>query len=208
VTSGSGDVYASRDGGTSWTEIEHAPRRTAQFIGPWSDLSCNGTSVWLGMQLLCAAACAATSPYEVAHSADGSSWSAMASDWPEASSSTAPIANLAAVASGPRGRGVIVDLPTEGSSPPISSRLRILAFVGNTYATATIPALPASSTVDNVHVCGVSLVGLTGWPYFFDTAVGSADKPRAEPVVWKTTDGGSSWHLAASGPSQPPPPAE
>ncbi|MGO9335532.1 MAG: WD40/YVTN/BNR-like repeat-containing protein [Acidimicrobiales bacterium] len=63
VADRSGAVYATHDGGGSWAEIKPPPVSVEQFIGPWNDISCNGTSIWLGQQLLCAAACAATSPY-------------------------------------------------------------------------------------------------------------------------------------------------
>ena len=159
VADRSGDLYATHDGGRSWAEVERGPCRPEQFSGPWSALSCNGTSIWLGLQLICAAACAATSPYLVTHSADGgSSWSTMASDWPAASPTTAPVAYLAAVAAGWSDRGVVVDLPTEDSSPP--TKLRLIASQGpdNTYTTATIPALPASSSAAlELHICGMTL---------------------------------------------------
>ena len=106
VADRSGAVYATHDGGRTWAEIERAPLREEQFIGPWSDLSCKGTSLWLGQWLLCAAACAAASPYLVARSADGgSSWSTIASEWPVASAGAAPVANLATVAAGLADRG-------------------------------------------------------------------------------------------------------
>ena len=209
VADRSGDLYATHDGGRSWAEVERAPSRPEQFVGPWSDLSCNGTNIWLGLQLICAAACAATSPYLVTHSADGgSSWSTIASDWPTASPTTAPVAYLAAVAAGRSDRGVVVDLPTEDSSPP--AKLRLMAGQGpdGTYTTATIPALPASSSAAlELHIRGVTFVGVTGWLYIDDTGVGSPGKPLAEPLVWKTTDGGLSWQKLAAGPLQPPPPA-
>ena len=212
VADRSGEVYATRDGGSSWVDVKRAPSRVEQFIGSWSDLSCNGTNIWLGQQLLCAAACAAASPYLVAHSADGgASWSTIASEWPVASATTAPVAYLATVAAGLSDHGVIVDLPNENSSPPTKPQLRVLAgeTPGSAYITATVPALPASSsTILDVSVRGVTFVGLTGWLYFDDTAVGSPSKPRAEPLVWKTIDGGSSWKLLAAGPLQPPPSAE
>jgi hypothetical protein len=53
----------------------------------------------------------------------------------------------------------------------------------------------------------MTFVGLTGWLYIDDTGVGSPGKPLAEPLVWKTTDGGLSWQKLAAGPLQPPPPA-
>jgi photosystem II stability/assembly factor-like uncharacterized protein len=208
VSDRSGDLYATHDDGRSWAEVERAPSRPEQFVGPWSDLSCNGTNIWLGLQLLCAAACGATFPYLVAHSANGgTSWSTMASDWPAASVATAPVAFLAAVAVGPSSRGLIVNLPIEYSSPPTNLRLLVAEGSGTTYTTATVPALPTSSSAAlDVHICGVTFVGSTGWLYFHDRAVGLPGKPRAEPVLWKTTDGGSSWEVLVAGPSQPPPP--
>lgn len=59
----------------------------------------------------------------------------------------------------------------------------------------------------DVHVRGMTFVGLTGWLCFDDTDVGCSGKPLAEPLVWKTTDGGLSWQKLAAGPLQPPPPA-
>jgi len=55
VADRSGDLYATHDAGRSWAEVERAPSRPEQFVGPWSDLSCNGTNIWLGLQLICAA---------------------------------------------------------------------------------------------------------------------------------------------------------
>jgi len=51
-----------------------------------------------------------------------------------------------------------------------------------TYTTATIPALPASSSAAlELHIRGVTFVGVTGWLYIDDTGVGSPAKPLAEP---------------------------
>jgi len=42
-----------------------------------------------------------------------------------------------------------------------------------TYTTATIPALPASSSAAlELHIRGVTFVGVTGWLYIDDTGVG------------------------------------
>ena len=210
VAERSGAVYATHDGGTSWVEVERAPAPIEQFIGPWSDLSCKGTSIWLGQSLLCAAMCADSSPYLVAHSANGgSSWSTMASEWPVASAATAPVAYLGTVGA-LSDRGVIVDLPNVNvSSPKPRFRVLVAQTANSTYVTATVPAIPVSSPAAvEVHVCGVTFVGSTGWLYLDDTALGSPGKPRAEPIIWKTTDGGSSWQVLAAGPLQPPPPVE
>lgn len=56
----------------------------------------------------------------------------------------------------------------------------------------------------DLHVGGMTFVGLTGWLYFDDTVVGLSGKPQAEPLVWKTTDGGSPWQVRVGAPLQPP----
>jgi hypothetical protein len=204
----SGALYATHDGGRTWVVAVAAASRPAQFIGPWSDLACQGANIEVGQQLLCAAACAATSPYLVGQSGDGgASWSKMASDWSVGAAAPAPTGSLAAVAVGGPNRGVIVELPTDNSPAATKRQLRIFLVhtPAGTYAAATVPALPGSSTGGDVEVRGMTFLGSTGWLYFDDTDAGSPGSQRAEPVVWKTTDGGLSWRVAAAGPLTRPP---
>jgi hypothetical protein len=204
----SGALYATHDGGRTWVVAVAAASRPAQFIGPWSDLACQGANIEVGQQLLCAAACAATSPYLVGQSGDGgASWSKMASDWSVGAAAPAPTGYLAAVAVGGPNRGVIVELPT-GNSPAATKRQLRIVLVhtpAGTYTTATVPALPGSSTGGDVEVRGMTFLGSTGWLYFDDTDAGAPGSQRAEPIVWKTTDGGLSWRVAAAGPLTRPP---
>jgi hypothetical protein len=212
VTSSAGALYATRDGGFSWAVVEHAPPRVEQFIGPWSYLSCGGSNIWLGFRLLCAAACAASFPYLIEHSSDGGvAWSSTASDWPGASKTIAPIANLADVGSLSSRGGIVVDLPAP-NSPRLAWRdIHVLVSTapGKAYTDASLPALPESFVLAGDYVSairGVSFVGTKGWLYFDYTRVGTAARPLAEPIVWKTTDGGSTWTVLSAGPKQGPPP--
>lgn len=210
VVDSSGALYRSRDGGASWSIVERAPRPVEGFIGPWSELSCDGSNVWLGLQLSCAAACGGASPYRVEHSADGgATWSTRQGGWPRPSP-TAPALYLASVAAaGADGGGIVVGLPTENAPPPADD-IQLLATTSpvGPYGAATVPTLPPSNLIAaTVHVRGVAFVGSTGWLYFDDTAMGTPKRPLAEPIVWKTTDAGRSWYLLASGPKTPPPPS-
>ncbi|MGH9169446.1 MAG: WD40/YVTN/BNR-like repeat-containing protein [Acidimicrobiales bacterium] len=207
AVSSTGALYATRDGGSSWSVLLNGPPKVEQFIGPWGDLSCSGTSLWLGLQLFCAAACGGTEPYLVEHSAnDGTSWSKMASDWPGAAPVVAPAAHLAAVAAASSGAGVIATLPTDNfPSPP---QLTVLfGRASGPVSTALVPRLPPSSAATPglyVVVRGISFVGSRGWLYFDDTSLRSP-RPGGEPVLWETTDGGTSWRFLDAGPTELPP---
>ncbi len=214
VTSGAGALYATRDGGVSWSVVEQAPPRVEQFVGPWSDLTCEGPNIWLGLRLICAAACGASFPYLIENSVDGgTSWSSTASDWPGASKTIGPIANLAGVGSLPSHGGIVVDLPAPNSPRWAWKDIRVLVSTapGKAYTDASLPALPESFVLAGDYVSairGVSFVGTAGWLYFDYTRAGTRDRPLAEPIVWKTTNGGSTWTVLSTGPKQgPPPPA-
>lgn len=211
VTSKAGALYATGDGGKGWTLIEQAPPRVEQFIGPWSDLSCDGPNIWLGLRLQCAAACAASFPYLVEHSANGGlTWATSADDWPGVPNSTMPSANLGSVAAGPPGSGIVVELPAPNSPRWAWKDVRVLVAraSGNAYTDAKLPTLPESFALAGNYVSairGVTLLGNTGWLYFDYTRAGTAERPLAEPIVWKTTDGGWTWTVLTTGPKQAPP---
>jgi photosystem II stability/assembly factor-like uncharacterized protein len=210
VVGGSGDVYATSNGGTSWVNVRRAPRLPAGFGAPWAwaSVSCQGTSVVVGLQVFCAAACGAENPYLVEVSGNsGQSWSGIASEWPKASGGKAQAAVFGAVSVAPKGP-VVVDLPTAGfARGAFDVEVLVGSAAQGAYKVANVPALPASPmlsqiTYDCCHVSGVMFSGRTGWLYLDDRAAGSPEQQSAEAIVWKTDNGGLSWKVVSVGPKQ------
>jgi len=166
-----GDLYATHDGGDRG-RVERAPsvrnsslslerpvvQRHEHLARPAADLCCR----------LC---CNQPVPRYTQRDG-GSSWSTIASDWPTASPTTAPVAYLAAVAAGGRTAG--------GRGPSdrrfiTAAKLRLMADQGpdGTYTTATIPALPHRPRPPWNCISARDLRRVTGWLYIDDTGVGS-----------------------------------
>jgi photosystem II stability/assembly factor-like uncharacterized protein len=211
----SGNVFATADGGTTWQETERSSLASGSLA--WSDLSCSGTGAWLNVAILDPAALRPPLPYLLAQTSDsGASWSVV-SDSPAGRETALPAASRApgdlgpvgfsAVSAGPSGEGVLVGLS------PTAWQIRVVTTrgVGHGFSMATVPAVPArspspASVHSYIQPISVTFVGSTGWLYFDDTALGSASRVRWEPVIWRTTDGGSSWTELSAGPEQAPPP--
>lgn len=201
-----GALYRGSSDGSSWHLVRRAPPRVEQFIGPWAELSCNGPSVWLGLSLLCAAACAGTSPYAIEHSGDGGvSWTVVVNSWPGLSGGEAPASGyLKAVAASQSGAGVFVFEPAESGPGP--SFEVVLGDADGQFVMPRVPALPpgkAELWAQNVR--GSEFLGHTGWLYFDDTDVTLDGGTGGEPIIWRTPDGGREWHMLWKGAPEMPP---
>ncbi len=211
----SGNVFATGDGGTTWKETERSG--VARGSLAWSDLSCSGTGAWLNVAILDPAVPQPPLPYLVTRTSNsGASWSAISDNragretaLPAASRAPGDLApvGFTAVSAGPSGQGILAGVS------PTAWQVRVVTTrgVGHGFSVATVPAVPSgSSSPASAHgyiqPISETFVGSTGWLYFDDTALGSASKLRWEPVIWRTTDGGSSWTELSAGPKQAPPP--
>jgi len=211
----SGNVFVTGNAGRTWKETERSSVASGSLA--WSDLSCNGTQAWLNAAIFDPVSPRPPLPYLLAQTSNsGASWSAV-SDNPVGRETALPTASrapgdlgpvgFAAVSAGLSGQSVLVGLS------PTAWQVRVVTTpgVGRGFSMATVPAVPSqspspSSAHGYIQPISETFVGSTGWIYFDDTALGSASTARWEPVIWRTTDGGSSWTELSAGPKQAPPP--
>jgi photosystem II stability/assembly factor-like uncharacterized protein len=207
VADSNGDVYATSDGGSTWS-LSAQSGLTDDLSPFWSQLSCAGDNVWLGVRVLDPSV-PSGEPYVVTSSYDdGKSWSTAASNSLAvelgASAAPTPVDHLACIIGTDSGSQFIVGVPDSGWSLDIQT-----AGEDGTWNRSTVPSLetgitppPDSATYLAIH--GASFVGNDGWIFVNDNAVGTIDAPGTAAILLETSDGGKTWKTAGSNSSSEP----
>jgi photosystem II stability/assembly factor-like uncharacterized protein len=198
-----GGIWHTGNGGISWSQVALDLRPVEQFTGWRVDLSCAaGNGVELA-QAFCTAACGGGVISVVRETTGaGRSWRQIArpvygSGNPSAPQLTRVVAvggHEACLIFSPAYRGPVV--------------IRCTSNGGRSFEPATVPSAPHSPTAPApaLLVQGVSFVdSLRGHLLIEDDDLGTRYKPKAEPLIWSTDDGGRSWHATYLGPVRPVP---
>ncbi len=191
-----GDVYATTDSGKTWNEAFQSGVQSQQ--GPtWGALACSADGAIEGYESLDGQAQFGPPPYVVAKGSSGAgSWNVVADNQ---TAGAPPVAGLSAVAANGSGVFLVVGFPSSGVALQAAQLTS-----SNTFTDSTMPPVDTGGTsVGNdytapgyLNLLGISMVGQSGWMYFSDSAVGTADNPMFEDVELTTTDSGSSWTVA------------
>jgi photosystem II stability/assembly factor-like uncharacterized protein len=198
-----GGIWHTGNGGISWSQVAPDLRPVEQFTGWRVDLSCqrgNGAEL---AQAFCTAACGGAIVSVVRETTGARrSWRHIASPVYGPGNPSAPqLARVVAVG----GHGVCLIFSPTYRGPVV---IRCTSNGGQSFEPATVPSAPHSPTAPApaLFVQGVSFVdGLRGRLLIEDDGLGTRHKPKAQPLIWSTDDGGRSWHATYLGPVRPVP---